>query len=163
MKQKFIISKSDENNKLIIKEMAELHKGMFSLVCEETYDNQTIESAIASDINALISVLRTRRMYPVEYCAGKIAVSVKELYASEDKEKEMLFDDLELMSTQMKEVAVVKDEADEVEEIDEIDKLLEDVEIEEIDVAAVPEKLDVVPPNTTVADENLVETPDEGV
>ncbi len=60
MKQKYLILKNDEKNELIIKEFLEINKEMFSLVCEETYDNNDIELAIAKDKKHLVSALRTK-------------------------------------------------------------------------------------------------------
>ena len=47
MKQKYLISKEDDQKKLIIKEFAELDKEMLSLLCQEEYDYKMIKSAIS--------------------------------------------------------------------------------------------------------------------
>ena len=125
MKQKYLILKNDEKNELIIKEFLEINKEMFSLVCEETYDNNDIESAIAKDKKHLVSVLRTNNMYPVWLYADKLAESIITMYGTEHKEPiKLLFDDAESFSkTQEKVVALEVVDEDKVPEDDE---LLED-------------------------------------
>jgi hypothetical protein len=95
MKQKYLIFKNDEKNELIIKEFLEINKEMFSLACEETYDNNDIESAIAKDKKHLVSVLRTNNMYPVWLYAEKTQEEVIALEIVEDKvpEDDELFED----------------------------------------------------------------------
>jgi len=94
VKQKYLILKNDEKNGLIIREFLEINKEMFSLVCEETYDNNDIESAIAKDRKDLISVLRTNNMYPVGLYADRLAESIITMYGAENKQPiELLFDD----------------------------------------------------------------------
>ena len=55
MKQKYLILKNDEKTKLIIKEFAELDKEMFSFLCEETFDDESVTSAIAKGEDFLIA------------------------------------------------------------------------------------------------------------
>lgn len=94
MKQKYLILKNDEKNELIIREFLEINKEMFSLVCEETYDNNDIESAIAKNGKHLVSVLRTNNMYPVGLYADRLAESIITMYSEENKQPiELLFDD----------------------------------------------------------------------
>ena len=98
MKQKFLILKDEDKNELIIREFAELDKENFSLLCEETYDNKTIESAIEKGKRLLISTLSTKNMYPPGLYADKIAESVMAIYSSEsDQSVELFFDDIDLV------------------------------------------------------------------
>ncbi len=98
MKQKFLILKDEDKNELIIREFAELDKENFSLLCEETYDNKTIKSAIEKGKRLLISTLSTKNMYPPGLFADKIAESVMAIYSSEsDKSVELFFDDIDLV------------------------------------------------------------------
>ena len=46
MKQKYTIHKDTDNKRLIIKEYAELDKEILSLLCEESYDDAWVTSAI---------------------------------------------------------------------------------------------------------------------
>lgn len=124
MKQKYLILKNDEENELIIKEFLEINKEMFSLVCEETYDNNDIESAIAKDRKDLISVLRTDNMFPVGLYADKLAESIITMYSTKHKKPiKLLFDDAESFS-KIQEELVASEHVEDVE-----DKLPEDEEL----------------------------------
>ncbi len=81
MKQKYLILKNDDTNKLTIKEFAELQPDVYSLACEETYDGDVIKSAITRGKKALISTLRTTNLFPPGSYAEKIAESVINLYS----------------------------------------------------------------------------------
>ena len=65
MKQKYLIMKNDEKDKLIIRELGELDKDMYSLLCEEIYDSENIKSAVAKGKTTLISALRTENLFPI--------------------------------------------------------------------------------------------------
>lgn len=110
MKQKYLILKNNEKNELIIREFLEINKEMFSLVCEETYDNNDIESAIAKDRKDLISVLRTNNMYPVGLYADKLAESIITMYGAKNKQPiELLFDDATSFSKNPNEIEQLED------------------------------------------------------
>jgi hypothetical protein len=111
MLQKFIISRDRANNKLKISEYAVidknleklppsmLQKGSFSILCEETYESETIENSISKGMDALVASLRTQNLFPIEPYAAKIAESVMALYSSsEDSLVELFFDDGDLVS-----------------------------------------------------------------
>jgi len=117
MKQKYLISKEDDQKKLIIKEFAELDKERFSLLCEEEYDNTIIKSAISKGKEALISELRTNNMYPPSVYAEKIAQAVIDIFDSEDSQSiELSFNDVDLL---------IKEQTPS-EDIDEIEKTGDD-------------------------------------
>jgi hypothetical protein len=111
MRQKYVISRDDSENKLTIREYAVidknlkkvassmLQKGSFSFLCEETYESEIIVSSISKGTNALVAILRTHNIFPIEPYANKIAESVMALYnSSEDGPVELFFDDVDLMS-----------------------------------------------------------------
>ncbi len=124
MKQKFLILKDEDKNELIIREFAELDKENFSLLCEETYDNKTIESAIEKGKRLLISTLSTKNMYPPGLFADKIAESVMAIYSSEsDQSVELFFDDIDLVK-EVKEEPEIPDVVG--EEPEEVFELLEE-------------------------------------
>jgi len=124
MKQKYTIIKDSENNQLIIREFAELDKEVLSLLCEETYENSTIRSAIKTGKEAVISTLRTNNLYPVSKYAERIADAVIGLYASKDKEStDLLFDDIELLN---KKPGPARIEAEIEDNSTDIEELLED-------------------------------------
>jgi hypothetical protein len=111
MRQKYVISRDDAKNKLKIREYAiidknmkkvassMLQKGNFSFLCEETYESEIIVSSISKGMNALVAILRTHNIFPIEPYANKIAESVMVLYnSSEDDSVELFFDDVDLIS-----------------------------------------------------------------
>ena len=122
MKQKYLILKNDNTNKLIIREFVELdERDVYSLACEETYDGEVIKSAITSGKEALISTLRTTNLYPPGSYAEKIAESVINLYSSEnDQSQELFFDDKDYISNEWKKTKKPDDSADEPVEPDEL-------------------------------------------
>ncbi|MBW1822048.1 MAG: hypothetical protein JRI92_09865 [Deltaproteobacteria bacterium] len=124
MKQKYLISKENDQKKLIIKEFAELDKEKFSLLCEEEYDNKIIKSAISKGKEALISELRTNNMYPPSVYAEKIAQAVIDIFGSKENQSiELSFNDVDLL---LKEQAPSED-TDAIESIaDDIDELIDD-------------------------------------
>ena len=111
MRQKYVISRDRDKDKLKIREYAVidknlkkvassmLHKGSFSFLCEETYESEIIQKSISKGIRALIAILRTHNLFPIEPYAVKIAESVMGLYDSaEDGPVELFFDDIDLVS-----------------------------------------------------------------
>ena len=111
MRQKYVISRDGAKDRLKIREYAVidkdmkkvasplLKKGSFSFLCEETYESEMIESSISKGTNALIAILRTHNIFPIEPYVNKIAESVMALYnSSEDGSVELFFDDADLIS-----------------------------------------------------------------
>jgi len=121
MKQKYLILKNDEKTRLIIREFAELDKEIFSFLCEETFDHESVTSAIAIGEDALIATLRTKNLFPIGIYAKEIAAAVTEMYESgSDQSIELVFDDHDLMKKEQEEPSVDDDIEDEVVEIDEL-------------------------------------------
>ena len=111
MRQKYVISRNGSKSNLKIREYAiidknlnkvassMLQKGSFSFLCEETYESEIIESSISKGMNALVAILRTDNIFPIEPYSTKIAESVMALYdSSEDGSVELFFDDVDLVS-----------------------------------------------------------------
>lgn len=121
MKQKYLILKNDEKTKLIIREFAELDKEMFTFLCEETFDDESVTSAIAIGKDALIAKLRTKNLFPIGIYAKELASAVTKMYESgNDQSVELIFDDHDLMKKEKEEPLVDDDIEDEVVEIDEL-------------------------------------------
>ncbi len=159
MKQKYLLSKNSQDSGLVIKELAELEKGIFSVVYEEKYDGDTIVSAMETDQEELMLALRTSNFYPNRVCAQKIADGVADLYGAEDKESvEVLFNDIDLL-TSVK--PVPKEVIEEEEAPAAIDALLEDdktvAEIDSLD------KEDVIVPKASanLKDDGSIDPVDE--
>jgi hypothetical protein len=121
MKQKYLILRNDENFKLVIREFAELDKEMFTFLCEETFNQEAVTSAISLGQNALMAILRTKNLFPIGSYAKKIAAAVTKIYEpGNDPSVELVFDDHALMKKEQEEPLVHDDLEDEVAEIDEL-------------------------------------------
>ena len=110
MRQKYMISLEGNKNQFKIKEYAIINhipknaltmmmqKENYSLVGEESYDHAEVVDSIAKGRRALISVLRTKNIYPIEPYAREIAESVMSLCESPNEDPvELFFDDAELL------------------------------------------------------------------
>jgi hypothetical protein len=132
MKQKYIILKNDEKTAIIIREFAELDKEIFSLLCEETFEDETVKPAIAKDKATLIKTLRTQNLFPLGIYAEKIAEAVTKMYESgDDQPVELLFNDIDLLTKKEKKTLPLDDIEDEDVGID--DLLDEDLPEEDFD------------------------------
>lgn len=121
MKQKYVILKDNENNRIIIREYAELDKEIFSLLCEESYGDSDIKQAISSGKEVLISALRTNNFYPPILQADKISDAVMALYSSGNLQPvEIYIDDVEHLAQEPIEMLTDDTIEGESEEIDEI-------------------------------------------
>ena len=127
MKQKYVVLMDNESGHLVIQEYAELDKEMLSLLCEETYDLETIKGAMQKSRGALIQSLRTHNMYPPGIYTEQIADAIIELFEpGANTSAELFFEEKELFSAMDEEVP---DDADENEDDDsglEVDDLLDD-------------------------------------
>jgi hypothetical protein len=134
MKQKYTILKNDEKTGIIIREFGELDKEIFSFLCEERFEDETVKSAIEKGQDVLIQTLRTQNLFPLGIYAKEIAAAVKKMYESgDDQPVELLFDDTDLLTkTKGEEKPLPLDEID--DEAVGIDDLLdEDVPEEDFD------------------------------
>ena len=132
MKQKYTILKNDEKTAIIIREFAELDKEIFSLLCEETFEDETVKSAIAKDKATLIKTLRTQNLFPLGIYAEKIAEAVTKMYESgDDQPVELLFNDIDLLTKKEKKPLPLDDIEEEAVGID--DLLDEDLPEEDFD------------------------------
>jgi hypothetical protein len=99
MKQKYTILKNDEKTGIIIREFGELDKEKFSFLCEETFEDKTVKSAIEKGQDTLIKTLRTQNLFPLGIFAEKIAEAVTKMYESgDDQPVELLFNDIDLLT-----------------------------------------------------------------
>jgi hypothetical protein len=110
MRQKYQIYLNSSGTQLNIKELAVIDNHLngvessmleaknFCLLCEETYDNETIKNSIAVGLADLVTHLRTINFFPNHRYATKIAEAVVQLYASSGNGKiEFILDDKEMM------------------------------------------------------------------
>ncbi len=124
MKQKFVISRDSDKKELIIKEYAEIEKDRLSLVCEETYDDKVIKTAMEKSKEALYSALRTDKLYPPISVTMNIGEAVIEIYGSKNKPSaEFVFNNLDFITKDGKKPEIEDDIEDKE---DDLDELLED-------------------------------------
>lgn len=152
MKQKYSILKDDKINKLIIREYAELDKEILSLLCEEIYDNESIETAIAKGKDTLISTLRTKALFPISVYAEKIAEAVINIYEHEnDHSVELFFNDRDIFTKDLVAPVIDVEVENDPTEIDELlDGDISDSDLEddsEIKNITRPIKVDDEEPN----------------
>ena len=122
MQHKYIISKSDNKQKLVIKEFAELEKNIFTLVYESFYDADAVQSALATDNQAVISTLRTDHMFPTTRQMSSILNAVTTMYTGDGQDSmELLFDDIDSF---LEEQAALENEKNVVAEQSEIETLI---------------------------------------
>jgi hypothetical protein len=114
MRQKYQIYFNGAGTQLSIKEFAVIDNHLnhvesamledksFCLLCEETYDNDTIKNSIAFGIANLVTTLRTFNFFPNHLYATKIAEAVVQLYASRGNGKiELIFDDKDMIKNDL--------------------------------------------------------------
>jgi hypothetical protein len=94
MRQKYQIARNGAEALLSIRELAVIDNHLdgvdsstlgdasFCLLCEETYHDDVIATAIAVGMAELITTLRTPSFFPNHRCANRIAEAVVALYAS---------------------------------------------------------------------------------
>ena len=126
MKQKYIITKNNEKNEMTIKELAEVDKDIMTLLSEETYDKDRIETLIEKGEIFLIRGLRTVSFFPPSSYMTKISNAIFQLYDSEEKNSiEIMIDDKDAFILPDEDEAF--GEFDEIsEDLNELDQLLED-------------------------------------
>jgi hypothetical protein len=153
MKQKYLILNGKNENELVIRESAELDKGIVSELFEMTYDREALKAACEKDKSAILSAIRTPIFYPTALCADRLAEAVADFYAAGGSDTvEVSFDDHEALGTKSTVKETEEEPASETElnmllgSSPEEENLLEDEDIKEI-----------APPSSTnlkVADEN---------
>ena len=126
MRQRYVIIKNEKTSELLIREFAELDKGLFSLLYEESYDENKILAATQEGKESLISAILTNSFYPPRIYAEPIADEIAKMYQPDGKPtSELLFDDIDLFQ---KEADILPDikEAGAEKLADKMDELLED-------------------------------------
>ena len=125
MKQKYAIIRDDDQKTLVVREYAELDKEMMSLLCEETYSQDLISTAVEQGTQAVINAIRTNNMYPPTMFAQAIAEAITGILSEGgNPSAELFFDDKELFN---QEIPAPSEESDEeVEEDVDVDDLLDD-------------------------------------
>ena len=126
MKQKYVVLLDNETGKLSIQEYAELDKEMLSLLCEETYDADTIKIAMNKDRISLLQALRTHNMYPPGMYTERIADAIFAMFQpGANPSAELFFEEREMFDPLDEEVMNESDEDDETTGMD-VNELLDD-------------------------------------
>ena len=156
MRQKFVIQKNDEQQKLIVQEYAELDKDILSFICEERHDLAKIETALQKGREALIAALRTDNMYPPVLYARAIAdVIIENLAAENALSQEIVFDDNSYVSRD-------QNRSDDPEDIDDEDGELEDLLDDDLDDDFEDKKIvKSLKSSIRIADDDGLDTDDE--
>jgi hypothetical protein len=158
MRQKYLILKDPDNDRLILREFAEVDKEMFSLLCEESYPTESLQAAIAEGPDALARVIRTHNMYPPGYYSQQICESIITLLASADQPSaELQFDDKAILRKAAEEEALLEEDEDEGVEID---NLLNDDD-ENADEFEEEEDLSNLSTSLKVAEDDSLEVEDD--
>jgi len=126
MRQRYMIIKNEKNSELLIREFAELDKGLFSLLYEEIYDENKILAATQEGKESLIRAILTNSFYPPRIYAEPIADEIAKMYQPDGKSSsELLFDDIDLFQ---KEADILPDITETGAEklADKVDELLDD-------------------------------------
>ena len=156
MKHKYEILKNQDGNHILIREFAELDKDFMTLVCEETYNDQTIQSIASQGPEALVPVLRTPNFFPAGMYALKIAESMIAFVDSKSGDPvEILFDDAEFIP---KDRIRIEPEEELEAESEDIDELMDDEFDEEFDDKDSLKKIDST---LKVADDDYDDFDDE--
>jgi|SaaInl8_200m_RNA_FD_contig_61_1294542_length_822_multi_3_in_0_out_0_2 hypothetical protein len=146
MKYKFSIIKDSNEKNLIVKEYAEADNDIYSLLFEQTYGQEKIETAIQLGTQELFSTIFSNSFFPAKTYADKILESITELYNSDtNKSIDLSFDDKDFLNVtdeEIDELEVIDDDdvilkADATEPANELDSLLNDkIELKVADDAA---------------------------
>jgi len=139
MKQKYAIMLGENENQVMIKEFAELDKGIFSKIFSAKYARETLQEAVKTGRTALIETFRTPSFFPVGLCAEKIADALTDFLQTDGSEPvEILFDDFESLEREERGEVYVDDDSDAVE-IDEIldDEIDDDGYLEDDDIKSI--------------------------
>jgi len=139
MKQKYLILNGKNENELVIRESAELDKGIVSELFEVTYDRGALKAACENDRAAILAAIRTPIFYPTALCADRLAEAIADFFAAGGSDTvEVLFDDHEALGARSKAKEIEEEPASETElemllgSNPEEENLLEDEDIKEI-------------------------------
>ena len=156
MKQKYTVLKDIENDKLTIREYAELDKEMLSLLCEESFVYSAVEIAARKGENALVRAIRTQNLFPPISYAKVLAETVKNLIDSDEAESAIFFNDVETLSKMSEDIVLDMDDVD--SESADIDDLLDDDVEEDFD-----DDIEITNINSSIkiADDDAVELEEE--
>ena len=136
MKQRFSISGNTGGEKIVIKEYAELDKGTFSLLCEESYEVAAVEAALEKGRNHVIALLRTESFFPTNDFAEKLTAGLMDFIKQGGSDLVTIdADDSECISSSSKDVPEeVNGSVDVLLDVDGEDIIDDDEPVEKLEV-----------------------------
>ncbi len=127
MKQKYTISRNDDDISIIITEYSEVDKDMYAQLCTETILIADLPDPLQDNPESIIHTFRTRNMFPPSDYAVRIANSLAQLL-SDDSQRiiEVKIDDkAEITERRVAAEKLAEAEVKAVLEDDELDTILE--------------------------------------
>lgn len=139
MKQKYVLSKNEDNTKLLMTEKAEADPGIFESTCEENFDLGSVEAALAKGKAEFVEFIRTHNIFPTDHIAGLLFDGITTLLSGDDEKVVVDYDDMDTITVVEDFFAGDEEEAEEVE----IDKLLDEGETEEVKTDNISESSEI--------------------
>jgi len=127
MKQKYTISKNDDNSSITITEYSEVDKDIYAQLCAETFAIADLPDGLQDNPETVIQTFRTRNMFPPRDYALRIAVSMAQLLADDSQSiVEVKIDDkAEITERRLAAEKLAEEAMGDVLEDDELDTILE--------------------------------------
>jgi len=127
MKQKYTISRDDDNSSITITEYSEVDKDIYAQLCAESFEIADLPDGLQDNPTTVIETFRTRNMFPPRDYALRIAASMAQLLA-DDSQKivEVKIDDkAEITERRLAAEKLAEEAMEDVLEDDELDTILE--------------------------------------
>lgn len=127
MKQKYTISKSDDDSSITITEHSEVDKDIYAQLCAESFAIADLPDGLQDNPETVIETFRTRNMFPPRDYALRIAESLAQLLADESQRiVEVKIDDkAEITERRLAAEKAAEEAMEDVLEDDELDTILE--------------------------------------
>ncbi len=127
MKQKYAISRNDDNTSVSITEYSEVDKDIYAQLCTETFIIADLPELIQDNPEGVIHALRTRNMFPPSDYAVRIVDSLAHLLADDTQRiVEVKIDDkAEITERRMASENLAKEEMQKGLKGNELDTILE--------------------------------------
>jgi hypothetical protein len=85
MKQKYVISRNDDNASITITEYSEVDKDIFAQLCAESFLIADLPDPIQENTESVIQTFRSRNLFPPSDYAARIADSMAHLLADDSQ------------------------------------------------------------------------------
>lgn len=119
MKYRYVLTRDDSKNKLIISEFARGVDEHLSIMGSREVDGEAIEAALSQGKMAVVDILRTHGMYPPENVAMDMVDLVNQLYGPNREEvKEGYVDEIDVIVEETFKAEDVDDSDDDDDDVD---------------------------------------------